>query len=60
VSDLVRILLEKLLGWTQKNLYRSPSRNWNEIEAIDRFGRLALMAVVLIMVLVPIGWLFFG
>jgi len=60
LSDLVRILLERSLGWAQKHLYRSPSRNWDEIDAIDRLGRLALMAIVLIAIFAPLGWLLFG
>jgi hypothetical protein len=60
LSDLVRILLEKLLGSAQRHLYQRPPRNWNEIDAIDRLGRLALMAIVLIVIFAPLCWLLFG
>jgi hypothetical protein len=60
LSDLIRVLLEKLLGRAQDNLYRSPPRDWHHIDQFDRMGRIALMLIVAALILIPLGWIVFG
>jgi hypothetical protein len=55
-SDLIRILLEKLLGRAQERLHSTPSRDWSEAGWQDRSGRLLLIATALAVV-IAVLWL---
>ncbi|MEW6454187.1 MAG: hypothetical protein AB1490_26340 [Pseudomonadota bacterium] len=56
MSDLIRILLEKLLGRAQDRLHSMPPRDWSEAGWQDRAGRLLLIAVALALV-IAVLWL---
>ncbi len=56
MSDLIRILLEKLLGRAQDRLHSTPSHDWSEAGWQDRAGRALLIAVALALV-IALLWL---
>ena len=57
MSDLIRILLEKLLGRAQQKLHSTPARDWSEAGWLDRAGRIFLIAGALACVIAVLWFL---
>jgi peptidoglycan biosynthesis protein MviN/MurJ (putative lipid II flippase) len=61
VASAIAQIINALFGWflraLRRRLDRLPQRDFSELSTFGKLGRLVLMGVVLLLVLVPLGWL---